>query len=421
MRDASAHAGAPPDTLDLMSHAESATALSVEATFGLLLSDDTQSWRWLCHETIAQATAFLTPAYARSADGVMLATVAVLQQGQDPQESAYRSVDGCDWAPPTGLRDLVVTDIAFDPTDPAVVLAVTGGVTVGVLNGIHRSTDGGATFTPTSSGELDSRIFNSVAISAASGDSGTTAWATAAWFGPLGAWVYRSTDGGQTWEEHPQTLMDGDDLQVQIVIGEAHQTDPLVAWIIANGSLEDRVLRTDDGGETFSEIFRSEGDIQDVLHEPDGTVWIATLGGGLHRAPDGSTFVPVADAPEVNAMQRDDRGVHLALAGGLTEDVVVRTQDGSSFETVMVWDDLVGPLECPDESDSGVFCTPSWNAVQLALGRFGNDDDATDDDDSAGGGEGCCNEGASIASADEGSLLALALLACLRRRRDPPG
>jgi len=424
VRGALAHSGAPPGTLDLLPHLESETALSVEAAFGLLLSDDAGTWRWLCHETIARPGAFLTPHYARNTDGVLLATIGVLQQGQDPLESIYRSVDGCDWAPPTGLRELVVTDVVFDPTDPSVALAVTGSVTVGALNGIHRSADAGAAFVPTDVGEVDERIFTSVALSpAGAGDTGTTGWATASWFGPMGAWVYRSTDGGATWQEHAQTLMNGDEQLVQMTIGDVHPTDPLVAWIVVDGQLEDLVMRTDDGGVVFTEVFRADGDISDIHREPDGALWVATIESGLHRAADGTTFVEIEDAPLVSGFSQDARGVHLSLNGDLTTDVVVRSQDGSAFETAMIWDDLVAPLECPKDSDARVFCDSNWEIVEVALGRFEGDDDdsgAGDDDDSAGGEDGCCPDGASLAAAPgaAGGLIPGLIAAWgLRRRR----
>jgi hypothetical protein len=99
---------------------------------------------------------------------------------------------------------------------------------------------------------------------------------------------------------------------------------------------------------------------------------------------------------------------------------MVRTQDGASFETTMVWGDLVGPLECPQDSDAWTFCDPNWEIVEVALGRGGDDDDsAGDDDDSANPDpEGCCPEGANISGSDTvGPALFLTFVASLRRRR----
>ena len=422
--EAQGHAGAPPDTLDMILHDEAPEGLSLEATFGLLLSDDTVSWRWLCHETIARPGAFLTPSYTRNASGVLLATIGVLQQGQAGDESLYRSTDACDWAPVVGLTNDVVSAVTFDPTDENVALAGTAGVTVGALNGIHRSSDGGATFSSTSASDLESRIFRTIEISPAGSDAGgSTGWATSSWFGPLGAWIHRSTDGGITWEEHEQSLTDGDETQILLDVAAVHSTDPATAWIRVDGQLADRLMMTTDGGATLVELFRVESDIRDVLREPDGTLWVATVDAGLYRAADGTTFTEVADAPLVNAMAHDARGVHLALSGGINDDVMVRTQDGASFETTMVWGDLVGPVECPEDSDAWTFCDPNWEIVEVALGRVGDDDDsAGDDDDSADpDAEGCCPEGANISGADTvGPALFLTFVASLRRRRPRP-
>ena len=359
--------------------------------------------------------AFLTPWYLRNGDGVLLATIGALVQGQDEEESLYRSTDGCDWAPAGGTRGDVVTAIAFDPSDDDVALAVSGDVAAGATNGIKRSVDGGATFAATSHTDVPDRIFRSVVAA-----GGGTTWATATWFNPLGAWVYRSTDGGATWEENVQDIQDAGEPQILMDVVAADPTDPLVAWIRVDGQLEDRLMRTDDGGVTFAEVFRAEGDFADVLREPAGAIWVAMSPSGLFRAADGVTFAEVVGAPAVKGLAQDARGVHLALSGGVQDPVIATTTDGSTFETVMGWGDLLGPLECAEGTDAATFCDPNWGVVELALGRGGDDDDSAigDDDDSAGVGEGCCPEEASIAAGDTGGgVFALAVLAVTRRRR----
>ena len=428
--DAAAHAGAPPEPLDVLLHPEDATALSLEASFGLLLQSDSEAWEWLCHETIVRPGAFLTPDYARNGAGVLLATIGVLQQGQDPQESMYRSTDGCDWSPTGGTRDQVVTALAFDPKHDDVALAVTGNLTVGASNGILRSTDAGATFAATSVDDVDERIFRSILLSpAGSGGEESTAWVTANWFGPLGAWVYRSADGGETWEEHPQDLSADGERQILIDIVEVHPTDPLVAWLRVDGSLSDQLLRTDDGGVSFLEVFRVESDIRDVARQADGALWVSTVAAGLFRAADGESFAEVQPAPVVTGLAEDTRGVHLATAD-LGNATINTTQDGSEFVTAMVWDQLVGPLQCADGTDAATFCDPNWEVVELALGRGGDDDDSApgddddDDDDSAGVDPGCCPDGASLVGAPAGPSLALwaiAVLGLRRRRVRSPG
>ena len=158
--DARAHADALPLALDVLTGAPD--ALTVEATFGLLVLTDGGDWRWLCHETIARPQGILIPRYVRNGDGVLLATLGVRDGGQVKSESLYRSADDCDWGPAGGTTGRLIADVAFDPADDSLALAVSGGLGDGVTNSILRSTDAGATFGPTSVADVD-RLFEALA------------------------------------------------------------------------------------------------------------------------------------------------------------------------------------------------------------------------------------------------------------------
>jgi hypothetical protein len=405
--DARAHADALPLALDVVLHPETPSALSIEATFGLLLSDDAESWRWVCHETIARPEGFLVPDYVRNEEGVFLAALRVLEQGTVEGESLYRSSDACDWVPAEGTTGQVVTAVAFAPDDGAVAIAVTG--TVDAPNAILRSEDAGATFGPTSGADQAERIFRSVAI-------GGAAWVTASWFETPGAWVHRSVDGGRSWVEHEIEYLVDDEVQTLVDVVAAHPTDPVVAWLRVDAPEVDVLLRTDDGAVSWVEEFVVEGSITDVILEADGTLWVATAEAGLFRASDAGGFVEVPDVPLVNGLATDARGVHLAVNSPFDAGQVLTSTDAARFEPTAFWADVVGPLECPPDSDVRVLCESIWPMVEAALAGSvapGGDDDSAGEEP-----PGCCSDGASFA-AGPASVWGLVALGLLRRRTQP--
>ena len=72
---AQAHFGAIPEALSVFVPSDPGSdAIGLEASFGLLMGDDTGVFQWLCHENIINIGAIVTPRYAMNSEGVILGT-----------------------------------------------------------------------------------------------------------------------------------------------------------------------------------------------------------------------------------------------------------------------------------------------------------------------------------------------------------
>jgi len=377
------HAGALPQSLDVLRFPGNANALSLETTFGVVVSPDSEQWRWICHETIIRDMTAVIPRYSQNRDGVLLAHTNLLSDAlADSRESVYRSADGCDWLAPIGLTDAIVADVAFDTEDGNRALAALADLEPEALNGIRFSTDAGASWTPATV-EADDRIFQAVQF--APGGTGF-AWATAARFSVLQAWVARSSDSGESWESHPFEFEVDGSTQVLVDIAAA-SSDGNTVWVRVDAPTSDHLLRSTDAGVSFSEVFSVEDIIHDTTLDPSGGLWAITEESGLHRAENGIDFSLVSGAPRAFGLDYDERGLLVAANIWHQDYSMAVSADGLTFDSLISrnFDELLGPLECPEDSQSTQFCDPAWTMLTNQLGRGDDDDSAEGDDDSAEG------------------------------------
>ncbi len=393
-------------------------AVAIEADYGVLWSPDGGAYRWLCHEAITAPNAILTPLYGVWDDGRMLGAVPTPGLGREPDEPLYWSADGCGWELSAGATGLTVSSLAVGGAAKALV--ATADLSEGASNGIYRSLDGGASFAPTDLVRAE-RLFRSVAFGA-----DQTAWATAVWYTTNEAWLYHSTDGGQTWTEHAVPLpRTGDAHHVDLVA--ASPLTPLTAWIAVGPAGGDRLLRTVDGGETFQEVYATSanGDIVDGGIAPDGTLWVALTEWRVIGSADGITFTEAPSPPMAWGVGAG-RGKGWLAAVGLIEGYAAYTSPDplTPFAPLLHLSELQPP-ECPVGSSVEQRCMPLWPTLQARL-PFppGHVDDLSGDtadevhppDEApppARSGCGGCSSGASPPS---GWALAAAAVLIIRRR-----
>lgn len=141
-----------------------------------------------------------------------------------------------------------VNRMAVDPSDPSVLVAATN-------RGLFRSSDGGSTWDTTYVHE-DARPVQDLR---ARPDNFNIQFATV-----YGTAVLRSADAGRTW----QTSMD------QFVVGGGRMelaiapSNPNVVYVSADGTTDSGLYRTTDGGDTWNAILNSGGT----------THWLGTQG-----------------------------------------------------------------------------------------------------------------------------------------------
>ena len=175
-------------------------------------------------------------------------------------DGVYRSTDAGESWTHVGFRDVMqIGEIRVHPNDPDTVwVAAQGNTYLPADNtGIYKSSDGGATWrrvlTPNneSTGAVDLAIDmgNPRVLYAAMWDNQRTAWALRS--GGPGSGIWRSVDGGETWERLTEDLPDGMG-KIGVAVSDAK---PGRVWAIIEAEGDDGGLyRSDDGGDSWTHV-----------------------------------------------------------------------------------------------------------------------------------------------------------------------
>jgi hypothetical protein len=376
LSSAEAHVGAAPGSIGVFVAPDGGDAIGLESTFGLLLSDGGPEYYWLCHEAIIEIGTTITPRYAMNSQGVILGTTGALASSRDSHETLYRTTDNCNWLTTSGLTDQVTTDVAFSPSDPNRAIVSTATLDLGIVNGLYFSEDSGATW-QASNTTSDERLFRNVHF----GDDGT-AWATASWFNPLGAWLYRSDDAGVTWQEVEVSYEVNGSRQVLLEVLAATGSGPQV-WLRADAPVTDVLLHSSDGGVTFTEVLDLDTELAGAARTDDGSTWLVDGVGRLHNAAPGGDFLVADPSPSSSGIDADSRGLFVSTVDLEEEYALLLSSDGLSYEGLFNLADVSPPPKCDEGSHSRVRCDPYWVMVMASLATGDDDDSAGDDDDSA--------------------------------------
>ena len=242
--------------------------------------------------------------------------------------------------------------VTLDPANPHVVWVGTGENnsqrSVSFGDGVYRSDDGGATWTMV--GLESSEHIGMIVVDPRDSD---TVWVAAQ--GPLWAsggdrGLYRTTDGGATWE---RMLHISDDTGVSEVHLDPRNPDVMIAsayqrrrhvWTLINGGPESGIWRSTDGGETWTEVEEGLPDVDKgriglAISPADPDVVYAIVEaardeGGIFRSTDrGASWSKmsdymsgspqyynelVADPHDVDTVYSMDTFLHVTRDGGET-------------------------------------------------------------------------------------------------------
>ena len=175
------------------------------------------------------------------------------------------------------------TSMAFHPTDPNIFYV---GAAIG---GIWKTTDGGQSYTPLGD-ELPFMAVSCIVVDQSSPNTIYIAISDHVWYGPQGIGIYKSTDGGVTWNS---TALSFDFSQnIRIYRMTASPNDPDKMFVATSSGL----YRTNDGFLTVTEV--SNIGSYDVKIHPDdpNIVYQGCTGGEFYRSLDGgNSFSLVTD------------------------------------------------------------------------------------------------------------------------------
>ncbi|HEY0484071.1 MAG TPA: hypothetical protein VGD37_41415 [Kofleriaceae bacterium] len=406
-------------------------SLYVAATFGLLIShDDGCSFRWVCEQNIGYAGTF-DPKYRVAADGTIFATTFDgLRVSRDGGCSFTTATADAAPGDPGRIANRWIDAIDVAPTGEVWVATADSGKP----NDIYRSTDNARTFQPT--GLASPTIWwKSILVAPSRAQriyaTGYQVAGTLADGGPSPPTTHLeiSDDTGAHWQESPLAGVRFGAMPQIVVLG----VDPgnpdlvLLASRLAGGSSGDRLYRSSDGGTTWNDVLDTTSPIVDLAIEASGNVLVATLGAGAFQSTDrGATFSAMIGPPQLACIGQRGDGAVFGCGANWEPDfkAVARSSDGATWSKLFQFVELAGPLEgCPAGTGEQDTCAPLWPAVQTQFAATGPAacnaappaDDAVPPPRRSGG---CCDAGAT-----GGELGALAMLAAvcgataLRRRR----
>ncbi len=228
-------------------------------------------------------------------------TVYVAVQGQyyadNPERGVYKTTDaGRSWTKSLGVVvdgvDVGAADVVMDPSDPEALYATTyqrirrpwGFSGSGPGSGIHKSTDGGATWTKLTNGLPDGLLGKiglaihprnpDIVYAVIENDNAPGIPFADRWrevqagqpgaVEPIGSVVYRSDDGGASWRQTTDdTVSERNNYYGQIVVDPADEDTVYVM-----GSM---VHKSTDGGRTWTRGFEYGGDNHALWIDPSNT------------------------------------------------------------------------------------------------------------------------------------------------------
>lgn len=350
-------------------------------------TDGAHTWTSIFHEGATLSTGAVAVAPSDP-------NVVYLGTGENnPRNSAsvgdgvWRSTDGGGTWTHLGLEDTErIGRIRVHPQDPDVVWVAAMGHAWGPneQRGVFRSTDGGATWEKTlyvdeNTGAADLSVdpSNPRIVYAALWDYRRRPWHFRS--GGPGSGLYRSKDGGVTWED--LSAEDGDRGLPTGTLGRmgvaVAPSDPDIVYAIIENEGDGVLWRSGDGGERWEIVSRDERIISrpfyyaDIRIDPTdaGTIW--ALAGGLFRSEDGGrSWVRVAsnihgdhhalwidpERPD-RVVNGNDGGFHVSYDGGEHWELLNQAPLGQFYHVAV---DHRWPYRvCGGLQDNDVWCGPA--------------------------------------------------------------
>lgn len=410
----------------------STTDLLFGLTFGMVVSrDDGATWRWTCESAIGFDGEF-DPDFEYSPTGAIFANTF---------DGLRLTRDGCRWtSPPPPLGTTFVSAVAIGAVDGSIWAGTSdlGG------SAIYKSADDGLTFQPTGPLGRDGDWWESIAVAPSDPSRVYVTGFRVDGGNPRQRLLFRSMNGGASWEELPTTAFVGSNIS-DLQLAALSPVDPDVMFVrmtLVGPTLQEAIYRTDDAdaplpaGPTWTKVLDLQDNIPGVVVRGNGEVWAATPFRGLHRSTDGGrTFTQVpgvqlearclAERPDgtmflcTNNLPPDGASVHVSTTGA-----------AGTWTPKLRFADITGPVRCDAGTSQHDDCEVIlWCGLRENLGITSEEIDCTPPppidagidaapDEPTPRDKGCCATGAGPgASAAAAGLALLGLLRPRRRRR----
>jgi hypothetical protein len=428
--------------------------LWLRATYGLLTSNDAgQSWDWLCHEAAGYGAEEDPPLKVTANGTLFVATANGLVSSRD---------GGCTWVKDPQIGAAEVVDLALEGDGRHLLALVHVAAEDHYDLVIYRSDADTTQFSPIGAALASDVLGRTIAISPTdpsrlyvTGVNVPDATAGQADVAPVAiadrpAFLLRSRDGGTHWE---RLEIPGASLGKPASLAAVHPSDPNSIYVTVQGALNERgtvesfLQFSEDGGDTWREIFRGPADLMGFVLSSDGNRVLVGLGdgrdvSGSRPVEHSSLGVYEAVAPQfdfsrqlegqIGCLTEAEPGLFLCGAHGSEGFELGLSRDGGrSARGLLDWGGVRGPLACPDGSLVQSTCRGEWEELCSMLGTCNDaqpknpESVITDNGPATADSSGCtlAPAGAPISApaGHNGPLCTLGLLGLLRlvRRRLP--
>jgi hypothetical protein len=363
--------GRPPVTNGVFFQPGDARSIFVRSTFGLLVSRDAGcSFRWICEAAVGYGGGF-DPKYAVGADGtIFAATFTGLRVSRDRGCTWRTATDDKRVGDPGRIAGIWVDALAIGPGGDVWIATADSGRP----NDVYRSTDNGETFQPRNVRSA-TIWWKSVQVAPSSPRRVyiTGYQVAGASTGTPLAHFLRSDDSGGRWTPSPiaNVRVGATPIVYASAVDPANADLVLMTSAGANPPAGDRLYRTTDGGRMFQEVLATSAAINGVVFH-GGQVYVSTPSGAFRSADGGAAFERVPDPPQLGCL--GSHGGQLLGCGANwrpDDKAVARSADGgASWEKLLRFGELAGPLACGPGTTVHDLCEPVWPGLQRQFGAI---------------------------------------------------
>jgi len=349
---AAAHAR-PPSLNSLLFDRNDPDHIVAQSTWGMAVTrDGGASWQWMCAAVLGVDPRLSDPPMIIGTEGRVLAATFEGLLASDPE--------GCEWDFfSDALSDTWVVDLEIDPTSATTFLAV--ATDTRNQDRLYRSIDEGRTWNQW--GPSHDEVLMDRVIVAPSDPTRVYISADIPAVPARRTFVLRSDDGGRTHERLEFAGLEPDEHVLRIRAVDPSDAAVLYAAVIHDDPLigARRLVRSEDGGETFANELREDGLGDVVISDDGGTVFTASRLGGVFRSDDGGmTFERVHANLPVACLALHDDALYACVDDRMAGYALARSMDrGVSWEPLLRLNEIQEMLPCPTCSDVGIEC-PAW-------------------------------------------------------------
>ncbi|WP_335337879.1 WD40/YVTN/BNR-like repeat-containing protein [Sediminicola sp. YIK13] len=218
----------------------------------------------------------------------------------------YKSMDAGKTWKHIGLENSRhISDVVIDPKDPNIIFISAQGAQYGASSdrGVYRSKDGGATWEKvlfvnnlTGASSLSMDMNNSLILYASMWEHQRFPWTMVS--GGEGSGLYKSTDGGTTWEQMKEGLPK--EMGKSGISVSRANSDRVYAVLEAEGK-QGGVYRSDDGGKKWKQTSKDRINIarswyyMEIFADPQNEDWVYVLNAPVTKSIDGgANFSPIS-------------------------------------------------------------------------------------------------------------------------------